>query len=55
MEKKNYIQPKTKAEKYEAASTIMQLVLGSPTGPEPGKTSAPKLVPKLGNDSVQVF
>ena len=41
MEKRKYIQPEMMIVELSSKDSVMQLVLGSPTGPEPGK-SAPK-------------
>ncbi len=37
MKKKNYIQPTMKIEELSSQDSLMQMVLGSSTGPEPGK------------------
>lgn len=39
MKKKNYIQPTMKIEELSSQDSLMQMVLGSSTGPEPGKNS----------------
>ena len=40
--KKTYIQPEIETKGLNALSSVMQLVLGSPTAPEPHITPAPK-------------
>lgn len=57
MEKKNYIQPKLETMVLPKEALMDDLVLaGSGSmGTVGGSNAAPKLVPKLGNDSVQVF
>ena len=42
MKKKNYIQPTMKIEELSSQDSLMQMVLGSSTGPEPGKSNAPQ-------------
>ena len=46
MEKRTYIQPEMRIDGMNANDSLMQLVLGSPTGPEPGKTQMPVWRPK---------
>ena len=56
MEKKYYIQPKMSVQTMMADKNVM--LLGSPTALEPGKLSAPKIVPPVNiqqADSARVF
>ena len=53
MEKKQYMSPLVEAQVMESAISIMRTSVELLN--DPGQNSAPKLVPKLGNDSVSVF
>ena len=53
MEKKEYIHPLVEAQLMESVIGIMKTSIEP--GPDPGSLSAPKRVPSLSNDSVQVF
>lgn len=46
MNKRIYIQPEMKTETFVSDAPVMQLVLGSPTAPEPHKP-APKKGPEV--------
>ena len=53
MEKKQYISPLVEAQSMESVIGIMKTSIEP--GPDPGSLSAPKRIPSLSNDSVQVF